>query len=245
MVVATEELTPRMLRLTLEGPGVAAVGEPEPAGSVRLLIPSPGSEELVLPEWDGNVWLLPGGDRAVVRTFTPQQVDAAAARMVIDVVRHSGGAVSTWAESAEVGAEVAMSGPARGYLPDPAAERFVLFADETALPAMTQVIGAIHEAAIEAHIEVTAVEARLPLPDRPGLEAAWHVADRTAEPGASLVDAAGKISAMEQTTRIWAAGEAASMQKLRKYFSGGLAVPRSQLSIRGYWRAAMPAVAGS
>ena len=91
-VVERTEITPRMLRLTFQGDGLRELVAPEPASSVRLLVPSPGSDDLVLPEWNGNEFLLPGGERPALRTFTPRRFDPDGRRIEIEIVRHPGGA---------------------------------------------------------------------------------------------------------------------------------------------------------
>jgi NADPH-dependent ferric siderophore reductase len=99
-VAATRPLTPRLLRVTLAGPALAGFAEPEPAASIRLLIPERPGAALVLPEWAGNEWLLPDGRRAKewIRTFTPGDLRVSgegdsAPELDVDVVLHGGGVV--------------------------------------------------------------------------------------------------------------------------------------------------------
>ena len=129
VVVERVELTPRMLRLTFGGDGLRELVAPEPASSIRLLVPSPGTSQLVLPEWNGNEFLLPGGERPALRTFTPLRFDAASGRIEVEIVRHPGGAVSEWAETAAPGDEAAISGPGRGWELDDSVRHLRLFAE--------------------------------------------------------------------------------------------------------------------
>ena len=99
---------------------------PEPAASVRLLVPWAG-EPFELPTWNGNEFLLADGRRPALRTFTP--VSLADGELTIDVVRHPGGAISDWAETAASGEPCAVSGPGRGEVIDPQAGRYVLLGD--------------------------------------------------------------------------------------------------------------------
>ena len=57
-----EELTPRMVRVTLGGGELEGLEVAQPAASVRLLIPFP-SEPLVIPTWTGNEFLAMSGDK--------------------------------------------------------------------------------------------------------------------------------------------------------------------------------------
>lgn len=228
-----------MLRLTFEGDGLRELVAPEPASSVRLLVPSPGSAGLVLPDWNGNEFLLPGGERPSLRTFTPLRFDADAGRIELEIVRHPGGVVSGWAETAAAGDRVAISGPGRGWDLDPAVRTLRLLGDETALPAIGQLIEVVDPAvSIIADIEVESDAAIQELPGRAGAVAAWHVRPPDQAPGTTLVDAARAIGDVGADVHVWAAGEAASMQAIRKHCFDALGLPRSQTTVRGYWKPA-------
>ncbi len=234
-VAGREELSSRSLRLTFEGPGLSEMPVANPAASVRLLVPQPGAS-LVIPEWDGNEFLLPDGSRPALRTFTPLRHDAGAGRMDLEIVRHAGGAVSTWAETAEPGTSGALSGPGRGFVLGAEVRRFVLLGDETALPAISQLIETTpHDVAIEAHIEIVAADVERPLPEHPSAEVMWHVRGDDQRPAWSLVDVAAFVG-VEAGTHVWAAGEAAAMQAIRKHLFDERGLQRSQTTIRGYWK---------
>ena len=228
-----------MLRLTFEGHGLRELVAPEPASSVRLLVPSPGEAELVLPEWNGNEFLLPDGRRPALRTFTPLRFDAETGRLELEIVRHPGGAVSEWAESVRVGDSAAISGPGRGWELDASVRSLRLLGDETALPAIGQLIDLVDPSvAITVDVEVEHEDAVQALPERPGVEVAWHVRSDAAAPGDALVQVARSISEVGADVHIWAAGEAASMQAIRKHCFDALGLTRSQTTIRGYWKPA-------
>src|SRR4029077_14850902 len=67
-VVHVEPVTPRMVRITLGGDELEGFTVDQPAASVRLLLPSPGIAELVMPVWNGNEFLLPDDSRPIIRT---------------------------------------------------------------------------------------------------------------------------------------------------------------------------------
>ena len=232
-VARVAPVSPRLVRVTLTGPSLAGFAVPEPAASVRLLLPSPGSGgELVMPTWNGNEFLMPDGRRPVLRTFTPRRFDPEALELDVEIVVHGGGAASTWAAAAAVGAPAAVSGPGRGYTVDPAAPSFLLAGDETALPAISQLLEVLPAGVpVQVHVEVADAAAELPL----DAAAEWHVLPAGAAPGDALV-AAVVGAELDPEARVWAAGEAAAVQRLRKHLFGELGVPRSQTSIRGYWK---------
>jgi NADPH-dependent ferric siderophore reductase len=230
----------RLLRVTLAGPDLDGFAVAEPAASVRLLLPSDGAAgELVTPTWNGNEFLLVGGSRPVIRTLTPLAAPGGD-ELDVEVVVHGGGAVSTWAVAAEVGAPAALSGPGRGYTVDPAAPAFLLAGDETALPAIGQVRAALPDGVpVQVHVEVADETAVQPLPG-----VTWHPLPPGARPGDALVAAVTGADLVDGT-RVWAAGEAAAVQRIRKHLFQERAVPRAHASIRGYWKHGRAATAAA
>jgi NADPH-dependent ferric siderophore reductase len=56
----------RMVRVTFSGPDMAGLTVEQPAASVRLLVPPPGAQQLVVPTWNGNEFLMPDGGADLV-----------------------------------------------------------------------------------------------------------------------------------------------------------------------------------
>lgn len=236
VVRRVERLSPRMVRVTFAGPALGGLAVEEPAASVRLLLPSPGAPELPGPEWNGNEFLLPDGRRPTIRTFTPLRVDPQLLELDLDFVIHGRGAASGWAEAAAPGDEAAVSGPGRGYSVDPAAPALLLAGDETAIPAMRQLLeSAPPGIPVRVHVEVADPAARLPLPDRPGASVEWIDLPAGAAPGDAIL-AAVRGSELVPGTRIWVAGEAAGVQRVRRHLFEERGVPRDQTTVRGYWK---------
>jgi NADPH-dependent ferric siderophore reductase len=220
-----------MVRITLGGSELDGFVVEEPAASVRVLLPSPGTDDLVMPAWNGNEFLLPDGARPIIRTFTPRPVDAGD-ELDVDVVLHGEGAASSWATTARPGAPAALSGPGRGYAVDADAPAYLVAGDETAIPAITQVLAALPTAMpVELHVEVAHDDARQPL----GRDAQWHVRRDGARTGDALV-AAVEHADLAPETRVWAAGEAAAVQRIRRHLFEERGFPRSHTSVRGYWK---------
>lgn len=235
-VQRVEAMTPRMTRVTLAGEQLRGFGVEEPAASVRLLLPFPGESELVVPEWNGNEFLLPDGSRPVIRTFTPRRADPEAGELALDIVVHGGGAASEWAVAASPGDPAGVSGPGRGYAIDPEAPGYLLAGDETALPAVAQLLEAIPAGIpVEAHIEVARPEAEQRLPDHPSATAVWHRLPEGAPSGDAMV-AAVTAAVFGSATRVWAAGEAAAVQRIRRHLREERDHPRELATIRGYWK---------
>ncbi len=225
-----------MIRVTFTGPDLEGLVVEHPAASVRLLLPAPGEQELVIPTWNGNEFLLSDGRRPIIRTFTPRRVDPSALELDLEIVIHEGGAASKWAQAVRPGDPAAVSGPGRGYVIDHDAPGFLLAGDETAIPAMSQLLEELPATTpVQVHIEVAHPDARLPLPEHPLATVAWHDLPPGAPPGDTLV-AAVHGADVDPGTRIWAAGEAAAMQRIRRHLFEDRGLPRSRASVRGYWK---------
>ncbi len=235
-VVGVSPLTPRMVRVTVGGPELEGLVVEQPTASVRLLIPSVGARELVVPVWNGNEFLLADGSRPAIRTLTPLRVDPENHRLDLEIVVHDGGTASAWALEAKAGDEAALSGPGRGYPVDPEAQGFLLGGDESAIPAISQLLEELpQDKPIHVLIEVAAPEARLELPKHPGATVEWLDLPDGAPPGDALVGAVTQAD-LPEGHRIWAAGEAAAMQRIRRHLLDERQLPRSATWIRGYWK---------
>jgi NADPH-dependent ferric siderophore reductase len=231
-----ERVSLRLIRVTFGGPDLEGLTVDQPAASVRLLLPSPGSGELVMPEWTGNEFLLSDGRRPTIRTFTPWRVDADDRELDLGIVVHGTGAASEWAEAARPGDVGAISGPGRGYSIDDDAPAFVLAGDETAIPAITQLLERIPRATpVSVHIEIGDSDARINLPEHPNAPIDWHELPAGATPGEMLIAAVTETD-IASGTKIWAAGEAAAVWRIRRYLFEDLGLPRSQAAVRGYWK---------
>ena len=232
-VSRVERLSPRMVRVTLGGPELEGLVVDQPGASVRLLLPG---DDLVVPAWNGNEFLLPDGSRPALRTFTPRRVDPAALELDVDVVLHGRGLASAWAQTAAPGSPVAVSGPGRGYAVDPDAAAFLLAGDETAIPAIGQLLEVLPpDRPVQVHVELSSPEARLRLPEHPRATVEWHDLPAGAPPGDALVAAVCSVD-VDPQARVWVAGEAAAVQRIRKHLFGELGLPRSHTTVRGYWK---------
>lgn len=234
-VRTVEDLTPRLRRIVLTGAELEGLRIDEPAASVRLLLPPAGRDDLVMPEWNGNQFELPGGERAPIRTFTPRYLDAERLELTLDIVVHERGAAADWARSAGEGSQGAISGPGRGYEVDETASAYLLAGDETAIPAISQLLEVLPtEMPVRVHIEVADAAARLDLPAHPGAEVTWHELPDGARPGDALVAAVESVDDMPDA--VWVAGEAAAVQRIRTHLFDARGMTRSAATVRGYWK---------
>ena len=235
VVRSIEQRSPRMRRIVLGGPELQGLEIEEPAASVRLLLRPPGEDAIVLPEWKGNQFELPTGERAPIRTFTPRYLDTGELALTLDVVVHEHGLASDWARAAAPGDEVAVSGPGRGYAIDTDASAYLLAGDETAIPAMSQLLELLPQRIpVQVHIEIADPSARLDLPEHPKADVTWHQLPAGSEPGDALVAAVEALDEVEEA--VWVAGEAASVQRIRKHLFDVRGMTRAAATVRGYWK---------
>ncbi|MGB3733799.1 MAG: siderophore-interacting protein [Ilumatobacter sp.] len=234
-VRSVEPVTEHMLRIVLGGDELDGFSIEAPASSVRLLLPDADTDELVMVTWTGNQFELPDGSRPPIRTFTPRDVDVDRNELTIEVVLHEHGAASDWARRARPGDEVAVSGPGRSDDLDPDARSHLLVGDESAMPAIAQLLEWIPEdRTIDAHIEIHTPDARLALPDHPNATVTWHDAVEGGSPGDAM--AAAVMGVTELADAVWIAGEAAAVQRIRKYLFDERGRDRSGVTARGYWK---------
>jgi len=231
-VVRSESLSPYLSRMTLSGHALEGFDIGLPAASVRLLLPF-GDEKLEVPTWRGNEFLLADGQRPTIRTVTPVLFDAN--RLDVEVVLHGHGPLSQWATSAKPGDRLAVSGTGRGYDIDETALSFLIAGDESAIPAIRTIIPALPEPAhVQVIIEVRTGEGNVELPTRPNLNVSWHEQGADA-PGDQLLRSIRETN-HHPATQYWVAGEAAAVQRIRKYLFNDKKVDRSAAVVRGYWK---------
>ena len=235
-VVGVERPSEYVVCVTLDGPDLDQLVIDEPAGSVRLLLPTSSDARLVIPTWNGNEFLLEDGSRPILRTFTPIRSPGETSALILDVITHEGGAASDWAVNATTGDHAAISGPGRGYTPDREASAFLLTGDESAVPAIGQLIATLSTRwPVHVGIEVRSPKAIRDLGADGAASVDWRVLAECALPGSAQM-AFVEAARLEPGTRIWAAGEAAAMQRIRRHLFDDRGIDRSDTMIRGYWK---------
>jgi NADPH-dependent ferric siderophore reductase len=235
-VHSTAPITPRLVGVTLIGDDLDGFAIEAPASSVRLLLPELGARSLVVPDWNGNEFLLPDGRRPTIRTFTPRRFDPARRALDVEIVVHGSGAASAWAAAAHPGAPAALSGPGRGYAIDHHASAFLLAGDETAIPAMSQLLDLLPQhVPVRVLVEIAALDARFALTAHPNAEVTWCELAPDAPPGDALFEAV-RTTTIGSNAPVWVAGEAAAVQRIRRHLFEDRGLTRSQATVRGYWK---------
>jgi NADPH-dependent ferric siderophore reductase len=239
-VVSVSRLTPRLVSVRLGGDDLDGFAAAPPTSHLKVFLPAPGQAGPVLPEaapdGTGTSARPDGAPEPVVRTYTPRQFDVASGTLEVQFVLHGMGPASEWAEQARAGDQLAIAGPGGRFSLEPAADRWWIGGDESALPAIGTLLEALPASATaEVHLEVAGADDEIPLASPAQTTFVWHQRRSADAWGADLLDAA-RNAALGDGTRVWAACEAAAVRRIRAHFLAERQVPASQLVTRGYWR---------
>ncbi|AJF63616.1 siderophore-interacting protein [Streptomyces vietnamensis] len=246
-VTAVRPVTPRMLRVTLGGPGLDGFVLAGPDQQVKLFFPRPGQAEPVLPvpepdgdvmRWYGAYAALPETERPWMRSYTLRAHDPAAGTVDIDFFLHGdgedAGPATRWARSARSGDVLGMFGPSAAFaVPvDPGAGDWtLLYADACALPALATVVAALPpgQRAL-AYVQVPDAAEEQPLPT------AGDLTVRYLRDGDSPAEAVRADTLPGGRPYVWLAGEASAVRGLRRHLVEERGVDRRSVHFTGYWR---------
>jgi NADPH-dependent ferric siderophore reductase len=116
-VLDKRHLTPRMLRIVLGGDDFEDFATPSADDHIKLYVPG-------------------GGRDLEARDFTPRYFDPRAKELTVDIAVHPAGPAIRWAEQAQIGDSVAISGPRGSLMIADDFDWWLLIGDETALPSI-------------------------------------------------------------------------------------------------------------
>ena len=215
VVLSRARISPHLLRLTLDVPGLESTGIPD--------------------EWVGLV--VPG--QFQVRYYTVRSLDGD--RLVLDVVVHEEGLVTGWATGDCEGDRVVVTGAQGSFDPPDDAAWLMLVGDLTAMPAMARIAAspwASDPARGSGGVE-TRIWAEVPddltgyLPD--GVDVTWL--ESPAEGQSRLAEVMEGIEWPSGEGYFWMAGESAQMRAIRKHLMRERRLPSTAYDVMGYWRA--------
>jgi NADPH-dependent ferric siderophore reductase len=223
MAERVELVTPHMKRITVDGSCLSDYRVGLPGQWLKVFVPAAKGQ-------------IAGG-----RAYTVRRFDPATKKLDLDFVLHGdNGPASAWAARAKVGDlfEISMTHPRSGFPIDPLVERYLLFGDETALPAIGAILEALPASAkADVFVEVADAREEQAIQSLATTNLSWlhRVAGRDRAP-AGLDDAAKSLPTPEGTTAIWVAAEASIVQVIRKHALVVWGVERKRLHAAGYWK---------
>lgn len=241
-VQSVTQVTPRVTRITLAGPGLAGFASQAPAEHIKVFLPPPGEREAprTVSSPEGPIFP-PNLPRPVSRTYTPTQFRPDALELDVDVVRHGDGPGSTWASQAQPGDSVVFAGPGGGYHRPPEATWLVIGGDETSLPAISMVLAGLPaDARADVFIEVQDRDEEQPLESPARLNVSWLHQDagraNGVEPGGLLHAAIRTAPLPNGDGQVWIACEAQAMRSIRAHLLHERGLGAASLYTRGYWQ---------
>jgi len=238
-VVRVETVTPHMRRIVFGGEALEGFHSASPDDHVKLAFPNRDGV-FVTPTMtpEGPQWP-EGAARSPMRDYTPRWHDAADGELVIDFVLHGDGPASTWAERARAGDALVVGGPRGSFVVADDYDQYVLFGDETALPAMGRWLAEMPEDRIaEVFIEITDEAERQELESDADVRVHWLERNGVDAASSRLLEEALRDYEMEDgDTFFWIATESRRARMMRKFIEGQLGVPAESIRATGYWQA--------
>lgn len=231
----SERIGPRMQRIVLGGAELGEFPFPAfaPADHVKIVVPD-AEGRIPMPTVEDDRLVRPSGAAAILRDYTVRSYDADAGELVLDFVRHDHGPGGRWGMTARPGDRIGVLGPRGSHLYPRDYERYVLIADESALPAVGRWLD---EPELRGDVIVIAAAQSVdeyPLPARPGSRVEWIIGGLGDERGERIAVAAA-AERLDAGTFVWAAAEAQTLKPLRRMLKES-PLNRDQWDIDGYWK---------
>lgn len=233
-----EELTPKMVRVTLGGEGLANF-EPTPYSDQYInALFVPDEAPYATPFDVDEARSLPSMQRPRGRRITVRAWDPAERLLTLDFVSHAEvGYAGSWVRSTQPGDLLQFLGPSGSYLPDPDADWHLLVGDESVLPAIAASLPHIPTGRPAVAIMlVDGPEHELSLDTRSDLTPIWLHRDSETHDHEQLLRAVEQLSFPAGRMDGFVHGEASETRAVRRHLLGERDVPREHLSASPYWR---------
>ncbi len=237
-VESVERISQGMIRIILGG------------GELNGFVPAPFADQYI------NAYFIPkgapyeapfdleqlkevqSGFQPRARRFTIRKWDEKSKLMTIDFFTHGDqGHAGVWAQNAKPGDRLQFKGPNGSYSPDSTADWHLLAGDESAIPAISASIEAMHSSKIcIAFMVVDSPEQEISLQSDAKLKLTWLHRSKATEPEAVLLEAIKGFTFPSGKYDAFIHGEAAEVREIRKHLIRDRGVDKSASSISPYWR---------
>lgn len=256
-VTRVERVAPEMIRVTVAGEELAGFTSAGPADHVKVSLPDPETGVIHTRRADGE----PTGP-VIMRDFTPLPHESGD-ELDLDFYTHADpGPAASWALAVKPGDAARVAGPRGSRSVPHGAGRYVLIADETALPSVRrwmqlapagtpiEVIAMIggDGAWVADYLagrafapteptsnaaEATPATGRVSVSGTVGDAVSIRVIGRSADEALAALAERGPIG---DDTYVWAAGEATSLIPIRRHLRREVGLGKEQVAVDGYWR---------
>jgi len=215
-VVETTALTPHMVRIVVEGPGL---------------------EGFSVGEYTDHYVKCRFGE--TTRTYTVRDWDAEQLRLTLDFVVHGDeGLAGPWAAGARVGDALMLNGPGGGYAPSADADWHLMVGDEAVIPAIAVSLERIKpRVPVFVVLEVAGPEEQQPLSSPGDLRLQWL--HRTLGPGEDpdlQLQAVRTLDLPDGRGHAFVHGEAEAVLRVRRHLLQDRGMDREDMSATGYWK---------
>jgi len=238
-------VTPKMLRIVVEGDELEGFVSAAHDDHVKLFFPQPGQEKPVLPTPSPNGLVYPEGAlKPAARDYTPRRYDAVAKTLAIDFVLHGDGPAAAWAAQARPGQFLGVGGPRGSFIVPDDFDWYLLAGDETALPAIGRRLEEL-PAGTRALIVVEVADAgeEQHFDTRARFETHWLHRDGGAPGDRSLLPAAiAGLKLPPGDGYAWVAAEAATAKALRRHLVEERGLKKDRVKAAAYWKRGAVAV---
>jgi NADPH-dependent ferric siderophore reductase len=217
-VLEKRHLTPRMLRVVLGGEDFEDFSTPSADDHIKLYVPGAGGD-------------------LEARDFTPRHFDADAKQLTVDIALHAAGPAIRWAQQAQIGDAVTISGPRGSVMVADDFDWWLLVGDETALPS----IGRRVEGLAKGVRTITVVAVNGPTEEqrfttRADHEAIWiHRAPDDAISARPVMEALKRVELPPGDGFVWIAAEARVARAARDHVLNIRRHSPRWLRASGYW----------
>ncbi|MEU6123933.1 siderophore-interacting protein [Streptomyces sp. NPDC047123] len=249
-VLRAEHLTPAMIRVAFAGPDLPRMATGGRDQRIKIFLPHPGQDAPVMPDTSGNTldwyaaWCaLDPAVRGIMRTYTTRELRRDPDELIVDFAVHgpapspADGPATSWARTARPGARIGVLAPvheengAYDFCPPQDTEWLLLAADESALPAVANILDTLPPGLpVRVWIELHDLADRQDLPTKADAQVHWLTQEGTtpeAIRGADLPDG---------VPYAWIAGESATVKAIRRHLVGERGFDRKKVAFSGYWR---------
>ena len=228
-VKSVQAITPRMIRITLEGADLAGFVSAGFDDHIKLIFADPNAPPPA-----------PGEEppRPPMRDFTPRLYDAEAGTLEIDFALHDAGPATAWASQAKPGDTLMIGGPRGSWVLPTGYDWHLLIGDETALPAISRRLNELPRGARAIVVaEVDGPGDEYPFEADVDLTVTW-VHRNGAEPGSTdlLARAVAGLKLPQGEYFAWAAAEASAAKAIRAELLGTHGANPKRVKAAGYWR---------
>lgn len=222
-VLASNYVTPNMLRVTLGGADMDGFPEGQEGGYVKLRLDVTGDDA-----------------KPAVRTYTIRNQRPGA--IDVDFALHASesgddGPATNWAKTAQPGEMISVGGPGPAKPLPPGAHFYIVVGDMTALPAISVNLEKLpSDARGIAFIEILSADDRQDICCPAGFEIRWIINPHPGQSDKPLVTPLRQQNWPGGNIYAWSASEFCSMKALRKYLREERGLGPDQLYISSYWK---------